>query len=272
MERFERWAKAVRHSRALEGKERLWRTLRPIYDRVLALLAPQGLRRTINGTDLIVVPPLLRGVTDCYEPEVWAHLMNRVRLGDHVVDVGAHWGLYTVAFARRVGPRGRVIALEPDAPSYEGLRSIVELNGMSDRVSLVRAAAASFNGSLSFRGYAGTVSHVTFKEEADTENVKAVRLDSLLAADPLDILKIDVEGFEAAVIAGSAGLFARRHPPRLVYVEVHPYAWQTYGLDAESLIEPLLSCGYEVRSLDGQSVTSAMRRTWLVATAGEGNA
>src|SRR5205823_6561006 len=97
---FERWAFTVRSHPRLRGADWLWDRLRPSYAAVLAHLSRRGLPRTFNGTDTIRVLPRFRGYAGSYEPEVWPHLMARVRAGDTVADVGAYVGLYTVALAR----------------------------------------------------------------------------------------------------------------------------------------------------------------------------
>src|SRR5947209_2052077 len=110
MRGFEKMSVRLRHSRILESADPLWHVLRPGFNTVLRRLNRNGLQRTINGTDPLRIPPEIRWVPEIYEPEFWAAAMSAARPGDTVLDIGAFVGLYTVAFARRVGRRGRVIS------------------------------------------------------------------------------------------------------------------------------------------------------------------
>jgi FkbM family methyltransferase len=65
-----------------------------------------------------------------------------------VVDCGAHVGMHTVTAAKRVGPEGTVIALEPDPVNLKALRANVDANAVSDRVRIVEAAASDRPGSI----------------------------------------------------------------------------------------------------------------------------
>src|SRR6267378_3778756 len=140
----------LRHCSALNRARWLWDCIRPVYNRGINLIGRQGLRRKINGTDTILVSPRHRGVPELYEPEVWRHVMSSVRNGDVVVDVGAHFGLYTVALALRVGQTGHVIAFEPDAANYEALRLHLKLNRVELRVQPLPAAAGATDGTVRF--------------------------------------------------------------------------------------------------------------------------
>ena len=71
----------------------------------------------------------------------------------------------------------------------------------------------------------------------------------------LDILKIDVEGYEERVIAGAKGLLEDGHRgPRAIFIEVHPYAWQATGTTSRSLLGMLEDCNYQIQDLAGKPV------------------
>jgi hypothetical protein len=82
------------------------------------------------------------------------------------------------------------------------------------------------------------------------------RLDTVFLNQKLDLLKIDVEGYEESALRGAAELLrdvGRR--PRAILVEVHPDAWAAAtGGTSDSLLDFLSSCGYEVSDLSGQPV------------------
>ncbi|MGH9482297.1 MAG: FkbM family methyltransferase, partial [Terriglobales bacterium] len=82
-----------------------------------------------------------------YEADVRRFLCAHCRPGETVVDVGANAGIYTVALARRVGPQGRVLALEALRANFESLERNVALNGFT-QVECIFGAVAERAGEL----------------------------------------------------------------------------------------------------------------------------
>jgi FkbM family methyltransferase len=178
--------------------------------------------------------------------------MSEVRPGDTIVDVGAHVGLYSIAFARRAGCEGRVHAFEPDPANFARLEAQCRINGVADRVSLYPTAVSDTLGRVGFVTGHGSESHIGADE---SQTVNCVRLDAIFAGRPVDLVKIDVEGFEEAVLRGAAELLTdQARAPRLIAIEVHPYAWPAVGTTTGSLLALLARCGYTVRDLSGRTV------------------
>ncbi len=268
MHNLERWCIALRHSPWLARADWLWNRVRPSYNSALAFFGSNGLVRNINGTDPILVLPQCRGVTETYELEVWTRLMEQVLPGDIVADVGAFIGLYTIALAKRVGSSGRVVAFEPDPENFTSLKAHIELNGISDRVELIQAAVGGQDGALPCRGGKGCESHVS--DQNGTQSVRCVRLDTVFADRPLDILKIDVEGYEEEVLKGAIKLLKdTRRTLRAIYIEVHPYAWAALGTSSESLIGLLREGGYRVFNLEMRPIKWIDNYGAIIALANE---
>lgn len=252
---LERYCIALRHQAPLRKAEWLWDRLRPLYDGTIGCLAKKGLERVINGTDPILVAPRFRGISEKYEPEVWKHVMSEIRPGDVVADIGAFLGLYTLALAKRVGPEGKVLALEPDSENFQALKAHIALNNLSDRIGLFQAAAGDFDGMTSFETTGGSESHINTFSVGGKGQVRCVRLDTLFTGKQVDIIKIDVEGFEERVLRGAIHLLSSGgNSPRLLYIEVHPYAWSTIGTTDQSLLDLLQECDYKVLTLEDQPV------------------
>lgn len=271
MHSVERLAAAVRHLRVLEGSLGLWNWVRPWYRRLLGMVERRGLRRMINGTDLVFLAHDLHGISETYEPDMWAALMAEVRPGDVVVDVGAYIGLYAVALARRVGGKGRVYAFEPDSASYRRLCQHVHLNGVDDRVHIFPWAVGAESAFLHFAGGRGSESSVAVAAAPGAERVEAVRLDAALAGTRLDLIKIDVEGYELHVLRGAAGLLGDPAcAPRSLFIEVHPFAWARFGLTDRSLLETLWGSGYRVCDLAGTEVDKIEKYGVIVARRRDG--
>ncbi len=230
-----------------------------MYDRASSIAGRKGLVRVINGTDTVRVAWWQRNNSEVYEPDVWQSLMSQVRPGDRIADVGAFVGLYAIALAKRVGTTGRVFAFEPDRANYADLQEHIKLNDAASNTEAIQAAVGAEESHVQFVSN-GIESHLVAGENGGAPiegayEVKCVTLDSMFAESGLDILKIDVEGFEEDVLKGASRLFkdaARK--PRVIYVEVHPYAWPPIGTTSESLLETLRTSGYTVKHVNGETV------------------
>jgi FkbM family methyltransferase len=259
MNPIERASIAVRHSSALERADWLWERVRPAYDRMLATIAGRrGLVRVINGTDTFRLSPISRGfIADEYEREVWRRVMSEVRPGDRVVEVGASFGLYALAFAGRAGSEGHVTAFEPDPQSASALKANIRVNGWQTRISLVRAAVGAANGEIRFAAARGMESRIATRNDSnqDVITVPIVTLDSAIGDGRLDLLKIDVEGFEEQVLRGARTILtSANRRPRAILIEVHPFAWSDAGTTSASLLGLLGECGFEVENMAGAKV------------------
>lgn len=245
----------------------LWDGVRGPYELLLRRLGGRGLRRAVNGTDVILLAPECRNVLPVaarYEPELWRAFIGGLRQGDVVVDVGAFVGLYTVAAAKRVGPVGRVLAFEPDPANFLALCRHVRLNDVGDRVTAFQAAVGEADAEVLFQAGRGPESHVV-SSDTGAIRVPVVRLDSVLRDGAVNVLKIDVEGYELAVLEGCAGLLADSHRrPRAIYVELHPHGLGGSGESAR-LFELLAQSGYHVSDLGGRPVGHVSGRTWIAA-------
>lgn len=197
-----------------------------------------------------------------HEAEGMAFVGHLLREGDLFVDVGANIGAYTVLAAGVCGARVR--AYEPVPAVYRSLLQNVALNVLGHRVSAqavavgagLDAAAARVRMSASL----DVINHVLTAAGGPGVDVPIVTLDALLAdREPRPFfLKIDVEGYEAAVIAGAAATLAS---PELlgVLLELTPQAGR-YGFDDAALHAELLTRGFTAHDYDPRRRTLSPRR------------
>jgi FkbM family methyltransferase len=179
-----------------------------------------------------------------YEPDVWSELLSSVRPGDVVADVGANVGLYAVTLARRVGATGRLIAYEPDAGNAELLRRNLALNDVGDVVEVRAVAVGAERGEMPFLS---DRQQSRFDPDGSSR-VSVVALDDEL--ERVALLKIDVEGFECAVLDGARSLLAdESRRPRRIFVEVHLARLPELGHTEEDVTRALELAGYRVTEL-----------------------
>ena len=140
-----------------------------------------------------------------FESDRLQALLSLVNPGDHVWDVGAHKGYVSTALARRVGPSGSVTAFEPSAANLWFLRRHVEWNELTN-VRIFPVALTDREGREKF---GGDGSSMTFRLGQGSESVRTATLGTLQVEDDLqvpDLIKIDVEGTEGAVLRGAGDL------------------------------------------------------------------
>lgn len=127
------------------------------------------------------------------------------RPGDCFWDIGAHKGFVALAAARMVGVTGRVVAFEPAAENLVFLRRHLQWN-RAGNVDVRPVALGDVPGSVAFGGGSSSVAHrVGIGPEAVVLET-ARRLVEREGLPAPDVLKIDVEGAEAAVLRGADGL------------------------------------------------------------------
>jgi len=180
--------------------------------------------------------------------------MDEVRQGDTAVDVGAFVGLYTVALAKRVGPQGFIFSFEPDPTNFPWLNRHIMLNHVENNVKLYCAALGDAVQDGYFAAGRGPESSMGAESEGGIK-VHVTTLDEEFPKQRIDILKIDVEGFEEKVLRGGMQLLKdASRCPRTIYVEVHPYAWKRAGTTSTSFLCLLKECNYGASTLSGQPV------------------
>lgn len=189
-----------------------------------------------------------------FEPDTYAALQRLVRRGQTVVDIGANSGVHTLPMAVLAGDDGRVIAFEPTAPAFDRLRRNIALNPvLSPQITAVRAYLGDGSTPRSIPSFYASwrVDHKDaqhpkhFGSLADAAGAMATTLDAYLEGariDRVDLMKIDVDGYEGQVLRGAKRMLERDRPTLIV--EVCPYALEEQGDSADSLLGLLLEHGY----------------------------
>ena len=97
-----------------------------------------GIRVWVNPNEEISSCVFVQGY---YEPNQMSFLCDQLKPGSVFVDIGAHFGLYTLLASKKVGPKGKVVALEPSDREFKRLQENLKINGAENVLALNIAAS-----------------------------------------------------------------------------------------------------------------------------------
>jgi FkbM family methyltransferase len=181
--------------------------------------------------------------------ELWliSTLGSRVEIA---FDVGANIGLWSSAALRDWPNLAHLSCFEPSDAAVDMIKARL---GDDPRVHIVRAAVSDEEGRVSFFEEPGAsqtsslVSGLSNEAELNTIDVPVVTVDGEMhrqSLDQLDVLKIDVEGYDLHVLRGAHGAL-RRQAIELVQFEYNR-PWMYAGSTLQGAATLLAECDYEL--------------------------
>jgi FkbM family methyltransferase len=199
-----------------------------------------------------------------YESEVTQFLQERVRSGQVVVDLGANIGYFTLLLAKLVGPRGHVVAFEPDPTTFRLLERNVRENGYTNVVLHRQAVADRCGSALLYLNPDNPGDH-RLVDGADRESVEVdvISIDEALPElrTRISWVKMDIQGAELAALRGMRTLLGTNREMGIV-MEFCPRALADFGEQPEEVFELLEGSGFTPHVLserDGSPATSAAK-------------
>jgi FkbM family methyltransferase len=197
------------------------------------------------------------------------------------IDVGAHGGQFTRLLAGLV-PHGLVVAVEPSGYARSVLRTALWVRRVGNVVVVAAAlgaesGAAMLNTPIKRRGDMGYgLANIAARRPSPSdagifEPVAVTTLDALADAldlQRLDFVKADIEGHEAALIAGARRTLARFHPALLLECDATFLA--RAGASLEELWRDLVGLGYQPHDFSGRPMGGGPEQgdvLWLASPA-----
>jgi FkbM family methyltransferase len=172
-------------------------------------------------------------------------------------DIGAHFGLFSLAALHYGGPTARAIAVEASSSAVRVLQVHARLNQVTDRLRVVHAAATAQPG-WHVMLPVGVIADGYYIEPdaqhpaSDLVRVPAVTVDGLVEEFGLapTHLKVDVEGAEANVLRGARRALTGDQPP-WVFLELHNDICRQGGREPGEALRQLTGAGYCIESPGG---------------------
>jgi FkbM family methyltransferase len=186
-----------------------------------------------------------------YEPVQSQWVRDILNKGDAFLDVGANVGYYTTLSASLVGTNGRVIAFEPSPYAYKKLKSIIQENSIV-QVELFQCAAGDKNCQLNLylpnEGHLHSPSLVKSNDAYIPIKVEVCCLDShpsLASQATIDMMKIDIEGFEPNALRGMQD-YLQSGRIRYLMCEFNSGWLEPNGSSCEELLEMINGMGFAI--------------------------
>ncbi len=168
----------------------------------------------------LLTPYVLQEQNDWFESEI-DFLRRLARPGMQIIDIGANYGVYTLALAKRIQPHGRIWAFEPASNTAAYLHRSLAAN-QYDHVALIRAALSDRPGQAAFELNANAECNQVVADAQAGANHEIVPLDTLdrcmtrLQWPSIDLLKLDAEGQEHPIITAGQTFF-NTHSPLVMF-------------------------------------------------------
>lgn len=201
-----------------------------------------------------------------YEPQMVEAVQGLLRPGDLFLDVGANEGFFSIIASKRVGPEGRVFAVEPQSRLQPVIVANIARN-KARNVELLQRAVSDERGIAELflppdtnTGSSGLFRTTRYRNPS--ERVLQATLSDIVAMmpdRPIRLMKMDIESFEHEAILGSKPLFEEGRIENIA-LELHPPVIEARGKRCEDITEFLESCGYRPR--DGYR-TMIYSREWI---------
>jgi FkbM family methyltransferase len=170
-------------------------------------------------------------------------------------DVGAHWGVFTLAAALK---GAAVVAMDPSPTAAHMIEIQSAINKCKDKIRVLKSAASDVSGSINMlssgvftAGYFRVASGRMTKE---LTTIRSVTIDEISERfGPPTHIKIDVEGHEIAALRGARITLKNNCP--LLFLELHNEMIAADGGNPEETLDLLRNHGYKTIALGGNKIS-----------------
>ncbi len=219
----------------------------------------KGIRRTINGFSIRFPARWSRYYETDYESGNYQYLKEKVKPGMHIIDIGAHLGLFSTISSALTGEKGKVVCFEPTPGTYSILKQTLELNNCKNVIP-VQGAVSGANGTATFyvSETAGCNSNSLVKnntsKQAKGYEVKLFTIDTIVEQFSIQpgLIKIDAEGSELDVLTGATKTLNKYKP--LLILGLHPAFIKQKGDSLETIWDLLQKAEYGVEMNEKEMV------------------
>ncbi len=187
-------------------------------------------------------------------------LLELIEPGFTVIDVGTNIGSSLLQFANKIGPAGKVFGFEPDVKNYNNCIRNIDLNSFKNVAVENIGLGDNTNEHYlnvnceSNRG----MNSISLNKDSSSIKVIVNTLDNWMEQNEIhrvDLIKIDVEGYEMSVVKGALKTIASKRP--ILFIELIDSHLKRQGSSATELVIFLLGLNYKITNvLNGDALDS----------------
>lgn len=175
------------------------------------------------------------------------NLFSLIKPGDVIIDIGANYGFFTLSFAKRVGPNGKVYSFEPDPKNHKAFSININRNSFTN-ITSVNKGLGSTNGQMILEvpvAWNRGGNRINPNPEGEHSVVDIITLNDYVSSVDIkrvDLIKIDVEGFEFQILKGARNVLDKFHPT--LFIEIDDENLDDQGDSPVKILEFLMELGY----------------------------
>ena len=228
----------------------------------IAHLSTYGFSMILNLDDYAISRPIL--IKGKYEQHVTKVLLEYLTPNIHFLDIGANLGYYSLLVANQC-PEAKIYSFEPDVKNFHLFKSSIIYNKFEEIIQAYPLAIGDENqtiiiSNLGNQGNSGArftaktkqdlIPHI-HGENPEFQEISAVSLDTFLPNITVDVLKIDIEGYEPFAIRGMMQLLKKNRP--IIFAEFAPHNLKILGkTEPKDFLQLFTALDYTINVIDRQ--------------------
>jgi FkbM family methyltransferase len=186
---------------------------------------------------------------DSFEPDTIKAFKKIIRPGIQFIDIGANIGFFSLLVAKHAGKNGKVVAFEPTRYGFDKTSKNLALNSFHN-ITLEKIALSDKNDEAEmFFNASWPIDNQFEPKEKIPEKLRFETLDwyvKRMNIPNIDLIKIDVDGFEFKILKGARETLAKMSP--LIILEICGYTLKRNGDSIKDIVDYLLSFNYSFYS------------------------
>lgn len=193
-------------------------------------------------------------LTGAFGPELLSLILSQLPPNGVFVDVGANQGYYSIIAGRHLANGGRVISIEPNPSMAELFKKNIQRNNINNVELLTLACSDRVDSIKLYPGPAANPGTSSFSPKT-ARNTKYVTVETKplddLIHEPVNVVKIDVEGAELKVLRGMTRILREYRP--VVILEIEEENLTNCGATPEELYQFFERHRYHRKKIDNSN-------------------
>lgn len=175
------------------------------------------------------------------EYEDMSFLLHFLKKDDLFIDIGSNVGVYSILASGEC--ESNCIAIEPIPSTYRNLVENIIINNLSQKIKALNIGLGETDGKLHFSSSLDTMNFVLKDKSIDSIEIDVYKLDKIIENEKVpSLIKIDVEGYETAVLNGAENLLLKSELNAII-IELNGMG-KRYGYDDNMIHNKLLNHGF----------------------------